>query len=104
MSKEMQLFENRWASENQGRHWLLRLEREGEPNVRAMYADHELHSPEQHLLFEGVPVGFARDWLAWRDNEKRQRRRSRHRVIVGLLILITVLIALLALWEVSTSG
>jgi hypothetical protein len=106
MGDTLLTFENRWASEGQARHWMLRLEREGEPNVRAMYADHELHSPTEHLLFEDVPIGFARDWLACQDRERRQRRRSRHRVVVGLLLVLILMIAfgLFAWWLDKASG
>ncbi len=104
MSDELLTFENRWTSESQARHWFLRLEREGEPNVRAMYADHELHSPDEHRLIEDVPIGFVRDWLAWYEQEKRQRRRSRHRAVVGLLLVIIFMLAVLAGWLGSTLG
>lgn len=91
-------FENRWTSGKQARHWILRLEREGETNIRAMYVEHELRSPDTHLLFEDVPAGFVHDWLAWCENRKRQRRQGRHRMIVGLLGVAILLIILLVWW------
>lgn len=96
MSNQSLPFENRWTSGDQARHWMLRLEREGVKNVRALYADHELHAPDQRLLIEDIPIGFARDWLAWHRQAKRRRRRNRHRVIVLLLLIVILAIAVLA--------
>lgn len=92
-------FENRWTSGEQGRHWMLRLEREGVKNVRAMYADHELHAPDARLLIEDVPIGFARDWLAWHQRVKLRRDRNRHRVIVALLLILILANAALLWWR-----
>lgn len=100
MSDELVSFENRWTSGARGRHWMLRLEREGEANVCALYADHELHSPDERLLIEDIPIGFARDWLVWHQQAKRRRRRNRHRVVVVLLVVAIVASALLA-WRLD---
>jgi hypothetical protein len=93
-------FENRWTSGEQARHWMLRLEREGVKNVRAMYADHELHAPDERLLLEDIPIGFARDWLDWHQRSKRRRHRNRHRVVVALLVVVVIAIAVLA-WRAA---
>jgi hypothetical protein len=91
-------FENRWTNGEQGRRWMLRLEREGVKNVRAIYADHELHAPAERLLLDDVPIGFARDWLAWHQRVKQRRRRNRHRVVVALLLFIIIILGIL-LWR-----
>jgi hypothetical protein len=96
MSDQSVPFENRWTNGTQARHWMLRLEREGVKNVRAMYADHELHAPGERLLLEDIPIGFARDWLAWHQQIKRRRHRNRHRVVVLLLLIAILAIAVLA--------
>lgn len=90
-------FENRWANGDKARHWMLRLEREGVKNVRAMYADHELNAPAERLLVDDIPIGFARDWLAWHQQSKRHRRRGRHRLIVLLLLVVILAILILAI-------
>jgi len=100
MSNQSLPFENRWTSGDQARHWMLRLEREGVKNVRALYADHELNAPDQRLLIEDIPIGFARDWLAWHQQAKRRRRRNRHRVTVLLLVIVILAIAVLA-WRLG---
>ncbi|RIA46710.1 hypothetical protein DFR49_1263 [Hephaestia caeni] len=100
MSDQSVPFENRWTSGEEARHWMLRLEREGVKNVRAMYADHELNAPDKRLLIEDVPIGFARDWLAWHQQSKRSRRRNRHRVIVVLLIVVIIALAIIA-WRIG---
>jgi hypothetical protein len=100
MSDQSVPFENRWTNGEQARHWMLRLEREGVKNVRAMYADHELNAPDERLLVEDIPIGFARDWLAWHQQSKRSRRRNRHRVIVVLLIIVIIALAIIG-WRIG---
>lgn len=100
MSDQSVPFENRWTNGEQARHWMLRLEREGVKNVRAMYADHELNAPDERLLIEDIPIGFARDWLAWHQQSKRSRRRNRHRVIVVLLIIVIIALAIIG-WRIG---
>ena len=93
-------FENRWTSGEQARHWMLQLEREGEANVRAIYADHERQAPDAPFLIDEISIGFVRDWLAWHDQTRRRRRRNRHRVIVVLLLLVLLALAVLV-WRTA---
>ena len=55
-------FENRWANGEHAWQWHCELERIGTNNVRAMFADHESHHPDDRLVVADVPPGFVRDW------------------------------------------
>ena len=39
----------------------------GVANVRAMFADHELHHADDSSVVFDVPAGFVRDWLSFHD-------------------------------------
>jgi hypothetical protein len=58
-------FENRWTSGEHAWHWYCELERIGMPNVRAMFADHEMHHADDSSVVSDVPAGFVRAGLAF---------------------------------------
>ena len=60
-------FENRWTGGERAWQWYCELERIGVPNVRAMFADHEIHHAEDSAVVSDVPAGFVRDWLSFHD-------------------------------------
>ena len=57
-------FENRWTGGE--RAW----QRYCELNVRAMFADHELHHTNDNSVVFDVPAGFVRDWLSFHDRHE----------------------------------
>jgi hypothetical protein len=58
-------FENRWTGGEQAWHWYCELERVGVPNVRAMFADHELHHPMIGRSCSTFPQALCRTGLAF---------------------------------------
>jgi len=67
-------FENRWASGEHAWHWYCELERLGVSNVRAMFADHEMHHANDNAVVFDVPAGFVRDWLDFHDRHEARRQ------------------------------
>jgi hypothetical protein len=67
-------FENRWTGGKHACQWYCELERMGVPNVRAMFADHELHHADDTSVVFDVPAGFVRDWLSFHDRHDRRRQ------------------------------
>ena len=66
---------NRWASGNAAlaRRWYEALERTNLENVRASLAQ-TAGSRGAILIGEvSMTIGFARDWLAWRDQQREVR-------------------------------
>lgn len=92
-------FENRWTSGDEGRRWLLRLDREGLQNVRACYAEHQARAGDDPHLFDDIPVMFIRDWLAWHDRCDALATRNRHRVVVALLLVAILALGIIG-WRV----
>jgi hypothetical protein len=77
-------FENRWMDGEHAWHWYCELERIGAPNVRAMFADHEMHHADDASVVFDIPAGFVRDWLQFHDRHDGRRQTL-------LLIAVTVL-------------
>jgi hypothetical protein len=46
----------------------------GVANVRAMFADHELHHADDSSVVFDVPAGFVRDWLSFHDRHNARRQ------------------------------
>lgn len=83
-------FENRWTSNAHAWEWNCELDRLGVPNVRAMFADHEVRLPGRRTIVFDIPVGFVRDWLAFQDRRAaRQQLLWRATVIALLLVAAT---------------
>ena len=89
-------FENRWTNSKQAWQWNCELERMGVPNVRLMFADHEVHHPGRRAAVLDIPAGFVRDWLAFQDR-KVARQQLLWRVTVIALTLVTACAAVLGL-------
>ena len=83
-------FENRWTSSAHAWEWNCELDCLGVPNVRAMFADHEVRHPDRRTIVFDIPVGFVRDWLAFQDRRAaRQQLLWRATVIALLLVAAT---------------
>ena len=78
-------FENRWTSNAHAWEWNCELDCLGVPNVRAMFADHEVRHPDRRTIVFDIPVGFVRDWLAFQDRRAARQQllmaRDRHRAL-----------------------
>jgi hypothetical protein len=88
-------FENRWTGGEQAWHWYCELERVGVANVRAMFADHELHHAEDRSVVFDVPAGFVRDWLSFHDR-RDVRRQTLWLAVVTALALVAAVAAVVA--------
>ncbi len=70
------------ASPEQGERWLAALEKQAAENVRARLAPTQA-APRASIAIgteSDVTVGFAQEWLAWKDRRKAERedeQRSR---------------------------
>src|SRR5258708_19525276 len=67
-------FEKRWRGGERAWQWSCELERMGVANVRAMFADHELHHADDSSVVFDVPAGFVRDWLSFHDRPDARRQ------------------------------
>ena len=67
-------FENRWTTGQHAWQWHRELQRIGTDNVRALFADHESHHPDDRLVVADVPPGFVRDWLAFHDRHAARQQ------------------------------
>jgi hypothetical protein len=81
-------FENRWTNSTQAWEWNCALDRLGVANVRAMFADHELHHPNRLSVTMNIPAGFVRDWLAFHD-----RRAARQQLLWRATVIALALVA-----------
>ena len=84
---------NRWAGGNDAlaRRWYEELERANPENVRAIL-DQTAGSRGAILIGEvSMTIGFARDWLAWRDQQKalREVRFRRWQFIASASVLLS---------------
>jgi hypothetical protein len=84
---------NRWACGNAAlaRRWYDELERANPENVRASLAQ-TAGSRGAILIGEvSMTIGFARDWLAWRDQQKalREVRFRRWQFIASASVLLS---------------
>src|ERR1700730_424006 len=80
-------FENRWTSGEHAWQWYCELERIGVPNVRAMFANHEMHHANDRSVVFDVPAGVVCDWLSFHDRHD-SRRQTRWLAAVTTLALI----------------
>ena len=81
-------FENRWTNNEKAWQWNCELDRLGEPTVRVMFADHEVHHPARRVIVFDVPAGFVRDWLAFHD-----RRAARQELLVRATVIALLFVA-----------
>jgi hypothetical protein len=66
-------------SDETSERWLSALEKTGAENVRAQLARFE-HSSHASIAIGTEPnmtVGFAQEWLAWRDQQKSAEQTAR---------------------------
>jgi hypothetical protein len=92
-------FENRWTSGEHAWHWYCELERLGVSNVRAMFADHEMHHANDNAVVFDVPAGFVRDWLDFHDRHEA-RRQTRLWIVLTALALVAAAAALVGLLRI----
>jgi hypothetical protein len=93
-------FENRWTSGEHAWHWYRELERLGVPNVRAMFADHEMHHADDSSVVSDVPAGFVRDWLNYHDRHdgSSQTRWLAIIVVLAFVAAAASIVAILRTW------
>lgn len=84
MARHRLPFENRWTNGKQAWQWHSELERIGTENVRLIFADHEIHHPEDRLAVADVLSQFVRDWLAWHDRHAARQQMLWHGSVVVL--------------------
>ena len=89
-------FENRWTGGERAWQWYCELERIGVPNVRAMFADHEVHHADERAVVFDVPAGFVRDWLSFHDRHDRHGQ-SWWLAAVALLALVAAVASVIAI-------
>ena len=92
-------FENRWTGGEHAWRWYCELERIGVPNVRAMFADHELHHANDNSVVFDVPAGFVRDWLNFHDR-RDGRWQARWLVAVTALALTAAVASVIAVLRI----
>jgi hypothetical protein len=88
-------FENRWTGGELAWQWYCELERLGVPNVRAMFAEHEMHHANDNTVVFDVPAGFVRDWLDFHDRHD-DRKQTRLLIAVAVLALVAAGASLIA--------
>jgi hypothetical protein len=93
---------NRWAGGNAAvaRRWYKELERTNPEDVRASL-DQTAGSRGAILIGKvSMTIGFARDWLAWRDQQKavREARFRRWQFIASALVLLAGIALALKAW------
>jgi hypothetical protein len=93
---------NRWASGNAAlaRRWYEALERTNAENVRASLDQTAGSRGTIRIREASMTIGFARDWLAWRDQQKavREARFRRWRFIAGASVLLAAIGLALKAW------
>jgi len=93
---------NRWAGGNAAlaRRWYKELERTNPENVRAIL-DHTAGSRGAIPIGKvSMTIGFARDWLAWHDQQKvaREAKFRRWRFIASASVLLAAIGLALKAW------
>ena len=93
---------NRWAGGNAAvaRRWYKELERTNPENLRASL-DRTAGSRGAIRIGEAsMTIGFARDWLAWHDQQKavREARFRRLQFIASTSVLLAVIGLALNAW------
>jgi len=93
---------NRWAGGNAAlaRRWYKELERTNPENVRAIL-DHTAGSRGASPIGKvSMTIGFARDWLAWHDQQKAvsEARSRRWQFIASASVLLAAIGLALNAW------
>ena len=94
-------FENRWTAGERAWRWYCELERIGVPNVRAMFADHEMHHADDNSVVFDVPAGFVRDWLSFHDRQdgRRQTQWLATVTVLAFVAAVASVVAVLRIWQ-----
>jgi hypothetical protein len=94
-------FENRWTAGERAWRWYCELERIGVPNVRAMFADHEMHHADDNSVVFDVPAGFVRDWLSFHDRQdgRRQTQWLASVAVLAFVAAVASVVAVLRIWQ-----
>jgi hypothetical protein len=80
-------FENRYGSGEQSRRWYRELEYHGPEYVRIRLAQLESLASVAGIEPFTIPLGFAHDWLVFRDRRDRLGQ-ARWRTVIAVLALI----------------
>jgi hypothetical protein len=69
-------------------------------NVRAMFADHEMHHADDSSVVFDVPAGFVRDWLSFHDRRDGRRQTQWLATVTALAFVAAVasVVAVLRTW------
>jgi hypothetical protein len=93
---------NRWACGNAAlaRRWYDELERANPENVRASLDQTAGSRGTIRIREASMTIGFARDWLAWRDQQKalREVRFRRWQFIASASVLLAAIGLALKAW------
>jgi hypothetical protein len=93
---------NRWVGGNAAlaRRWYEALERANPENVRASLDQTAGSRGTIPIGKVSMTIGFARDWLAWRDQEKavREAKSRRWQFIASASVLLAVIGLALNAW------
>ena len=94
-------FENRWTGGEHAWQWYCELERIGVPNVRAMFADHEMHHANDNSVVFDIPAGFVRDWLGFHDrhDSRRQARQLAVVLVLAFVAAVASVVAVMQTWQ-----
>jgi hypothetical protein len=95
-------FENRWTNNAHAWEWNCELDHLGVPNVRTMFADHEVRHPNRRAVVFDIPAGFVRDWLAFHDR-RAARQQLLWRATVVALTTLSLAAATAAAWGVLSA-
>jgi hypothetical protein len=93
---------NRWAGGNAAlaRRWYKELERTSPENVRVSLAQTAGSRGAIQIGDMSMTIGFARDWLAWHDQQKavREARFRRWQFIASASVLLAAIGLALNAW------
>ena len=93
---------NRWAGGNTtlARRWYEELERANPENVRAILDQTAGSRGTIPIGKVSMTIGFARDWLAWRDQQKtlREAKFRRWQFIASASVLLAAIGLALKAW------
>jgi len=93
---------NRWAGGNDAlaRRWYEELERANPENVRAILDQTAGSRGAIAIGKMSMTIGFARDWLAWHDQQKtvRETRFRRWQLIASASVLLAAIGLALNAW------
>jgi hypothetical protein len=93
---------NRWAGGNAAlaRRWYEELERANQENVQASLDQTAGSRGAIPIAKVSMTIGFARDWLAWHDQQKavREAKFRRWQFIASASVLLAVIGLALKAW------